>query len=292
MGRDGQIFHVAGANFGRAGTTARCVGCHAGHTQIEVPEDPAWTNLAPSAEVDVSSRRTHGRLNQRDFGALNLVDRRTGSQDVEWSAESDSGDATIRLRWSMALRAREIVLYGTSHGNGAIGVREQVVRGVSVGTSRQGVEQQRVIADEEMAPRGTRIELDPDLDLDTITIEIPFSGVSGLYEGREGTALAEIEVIARATGEPARAFARGDANCDQAVNLSDPVAILNVLFGGGEPFCCEAAGDADDSEKVDLTDAVALLNFLFQDAPGLPDLIGICGPAPVSALGCDRGGCP
>ena len=32
-------FHVGGMNFGQADTTARCVGCHTGHSMIEVPED-------------------------------------------------------------------------------------------------------------------------------------------------------------------------------------------------------------------------------------------------------------
>ena len=50
--------HVAGMNFGRTGDVATCVGCHAGHSMIPVPANPAdaqWTNLAPGATVTYSS---------------------------------------------------------------------------------------------------------------------------------------------------------------------------------------------------------------------------------------------
>jgi hypothetical protein len=53
--------HVAGMNFGRPGDVVMCVGCHAGHTMIPVPANPAdaqWTNLAPGATVTYSSLHT------------------------------------------------------------------------------------------------------------------------------------------------------------------------------------------------------------------------------------------
>ena len=55
VGRDGQVFHVGGHNFGVAETEGRCVGCHAGHTLVEVPADPSWLNVAPSALIEASS---------------------------------------------------------------------------------------------------------------------------------------------------------------------------------------------------------------------------------------------
>jgi len=59
IGNDGAA-HVAGYNFGAPGTVVRCVGCHAGHSLIPVPANDAdaqWTNLAPGAQVIVSSTR-------------------------------------------------------------------------------------------------------------------------------------------------------------------------------------------------------------------------------------------
>lgn len=58
-------------------------------------------------------------------------------------------------------------------------------------------------------------------------------------------------------------FIRGDANEDNEVNISDPIAVLGHLFLG-EPITCLDAGDFDDSGVVNLTDAVAILDFLFK----------------------------
>jgi hypothetical protein len=69
LGRDGQIFHVGGFNFGRAGETNRCVGCHAGHSQLAVPEDPSWTNVAPSAIVTVKLLSTFEPRSSGGLGA-------------------------------------------------------------------------------------------------------------------------------------------------------------------------------------------------------------------------------
>ncbi|MCA9885817.1 MAG: hypothetical protein KC708_22720, partial [Anaerolineae bacterium] len=52
------VAQVLGHNFGRPGDVARCVGCHAGHTLIEVPADPEaakWGNVATGASVSASS---------------------------------------------------------------------------------------------------------------------------------------------------------------------------------------------------------------------------------------------
>ena len=290
LGRDGQIFHVAGSNFARAGETTRCVGCHTGHSQISVPEDPRWTNLAPSAVVKANSRRVFGRLNLRDFRELNLVDRRTGTPQTEWSGEEGAEMPGFDLRWNTTLSGRELVLYGTSGGDGPIGVREQVIGALKVTTSLRGEERESFDVVEEILPGGTRVDLDPALEFDRLSIRIPAENVTGLYEGRGGVALAEVEVISRALGESTLLFTRGDANCDLRVNISDPIAIVQVLFQGGGPFCCEAAADADDTEKTDLADAIYLLNFLFRGGPGLPEPSG-CAPVSVETLLCDEGAC-
>ncbi len=65
--------HVAGLNFGRPGEVQNCVGCHAGHSMIPVPDNPEdakWTNLAPGASVSVSSSSNGSSENN------GLIDRR------------------------------------------------------------------------------------------------------------------------------------------------------------------------------------------------------------------------
>jgi hypothetical protein len=58
------------------------------------------------------------------------------------------------------------------------------------------------------------------------------------------------------------AFRRADANADGAMNISDPVAILNYIFGTKVLPCLDAA-DVDGSGILEITDAVSLLGFLF-----------------------------
>ena len=59
-------------------------------------------------------------------------------------------------------------------------------------------------------------------------------------------------------------FARGDANADGHVDISDPVTLLFHLFRGASVLDCEDHGDADDNGRLELTDAVFLLDFLFR----------------------------
>ena len=61
-----------------------------------------------------------------------------------------------------------------------------------------------------------------------------------------------------------RPFIRGDANDDGALDVSDPIFVLGVLFGEHYGiFQCAHAGDADDNNLHEITDAVFLLLFLF-----------------------------
>ncbi len=65
-------------------------------------------------------------------------------------------------------------------------------------------------------------------------------------------------------------FARGDANVDYQINISDPVRILNMLFLGGESMLCQDAADANDDGEMDLSDAVSILLYLFVGTSSVP----------------------
>jgi hypothetical protein len=56
---------------------------------------------------------------------------------------------------------------------------------------------------------------------------------------------------------------RGDSDANGAVNITDAVRILNVLFLGIGVITCDDAADADDNGAVNITDAVRILNVLF-----------------------------
>ncbi len=88
-------------------------------------------------------------------------------------------------------------------------------------------------------------------------------------------------------GPPPLPFVRGDANFDDRVNISDPVAVLRFLFSEGEIACADAA-DADDSGTVDVSDAIRTLDFLFRKGTRLPQPFPEPGDDPTAdPLGCD-----
>jgi hypothetical protein len=75
-------------------------------------------------------------------------------------------------------------------------------------------------------------------------------------------------------------FRRGDADVNGAVNITDAVRILNVLFLGIGVITCDDAADADDNGSVNITDAVRILNVLFLG-------IGVIGPPGAETCGPD-----
>ncbi|MBN1441988.1 MAG: dockerin type I repeat-containing protein, partial [Planctomycetes bacterium] len=82
-------------------------------------------------------------------------------------------------------------------------------------------------------------------------------------------------------------FARGDANADAALDVSDAVTILGYLFLGTAMNDCEDAADVNDDGGLDISDAVRLLGYLFLGLPRPPDPFGACGSDPTEDdLGC------
>lgn len=91
------------------------------------------------------------------------------------------------------------------------------------------------------------------------------------------------------------AFHRGDANSDDALDLSDAVFLLGWLFLGRPAPDCLDTGDVDDNRDIDITDPILILQHLFLQGaapapPGPPG--GACGfdggQETPSDLGCNR----
>jgi hypothetical protein len=83
-------------------------------------------------------------------------------------------------------------------------------------------------------------------------------------------------------------FRRGDADVNGAVNITDAVRILNVLFLGIGTITCDDAADSDDNGAVNITDAVRILNVLFLGIGTIgPPGADACGPDPTDdAISC------
>jgi hypothetical protein len=282
VGRDGQVFHVGGLNFGRAGQTARCVGCHVGHSTMEVPADTRWTNLAPSAEIETSEIV---RFEEGAFRPENLVDRSTAPRAGDWQAASGI-PARIDMAWGTTLRARELVLHAPR------GEDNQVIGGFFVEFLSRGVQVRTLQVREPVRPEGTRVALDESVGFQRLRIMISAADVTGTYLGQPGAALAEIEVIGRATGLTLSGFfTRADVNASRRINITDAMAVLQALFEGETTLDCEAAADIDGNDAVELTDAVFLLNFLYLEGPEPPAPFPNCGAGHSDRLPCARQSC-
>jgi hypothetical protein len=75
-------------------------------------------------------------------------------------------------------------------------------------------------------------------------------------------------------------FRRGLIDSNEAVDLTDPVYLLNYLFASGPPPSCPKAADVNDTGNLDLTDAVYLLGHLFLGGPPPAEPFQDCGPDP------------
>jgi hypothetical protein len=186
--------HVQGFNFTRPGAGTKCVGCHMGHSAIEVPASGAmaeYVNLSPSATVTASSERSGST------GAAAIADRRTRgtTEQVSWLS-GQRKHQWIRLAWPYAVEGRAVVLYavrGGSRTKGLVPVR----RGELV-LSKGGREVRRIAIDRALSPDGTSVKLENDL-FDALEFRITEGGKK--LHGRPADGLAEIETIARLAWE-------------------------------------------------------------------------------------------
>ena len=87
---------------------------------------------------------------------------------------------------------------------------------------------------------------------------------------------------------PPPEFLRGDANGDGRFNISDPVRIVQYLFGGAS-IDCEDACDINDDEAIEITDAIFGLDFLYRGGPQPDGPYPSPGPDPAGdTLGCEN----
>lgn len=182
--------HVTGLNYGRPGDTQRCVGCHTGHTLINVPandEEAKWSNLAPGAALNVSSI---------DSGLSNpngLIDRRvhmavSNPNQKYWFSRSGQSATTqwVQLTFPVPVTIRTVRLYNVPAVDRNIPVMDTAVRLFSDAAGTQEVANK---PSGPLSENGTNVNFDNVL---TRVVRVEFRAVNA------GTAgLAEVEVIAR-----------------------------------------------------------------------------------------------
>ncbi len=195
--RDGNVLrsamgpaHVPGLNFARLGSGTRCIGCHAGHSALEVPlnySSATWVNASPSARVTASSRAA-GTAGPR--AAVDRLTRGVAGRTA-WIAASNR-DEWLRLEWETPIEVRSVVLYALRL-NRAQGTDVRIDR-TEIRLLRDGRPVASVVHDGRLAASGTRVEFEPRV-IDAL--EVRPLRVSGEVLGHRAAALAEIETDAR-----------------------------------------------------------------------------------------------
>ncbi len=92
----------------------------------------------------------------------------------------------------------------------------------------------------------------------------------------QGSESTDSTTVTIAPMPPSSEFIRGDCTADGSVNISDPIALLDRLFGSAPSLGCEDACDGNDDEALDLADVVLMLEAVF----------GLGGPLPEPTIGC------
>jgi hypothetical protein len=186
--------HVAGLNFGRPGVVAKCVGCHAGHTMIPVPSNPAdaqWTNLAPGATVTYSSLHTslpngNGAVDRK----VKLSVAYNNHQRYWLSREGQNPNTQwLQLTFPVPVTVRTVRLYNIPATESSVKVLNTTVRLYS---DAAGTNQIASATSGALSENGTNVEFD---DVRARSIRISFTSVNGSTAG-----LGEVEVIARGEG--------------------------------------------------------------------------------------------
>jgi hypothetical protein len=179
-------------NFAPAGSVARCVGCHAGHTMIPVPaslDAAKWTNLAPGARIDVSSTRDPASNG-------GLIDRRVlkGDSRSAWTAAiGQPAGQWVTLTFPVPIRIRKVRLYNPRAGGDAhssLAVQDVIVRLFSdeAATAQVGVKRAGALA-----VSGTDVDFTPTV---ARVVRVDIGTVTGTFDGARTASLAEVEVIA------------------------------------------------------------------------------------------------
>lgn len=188
--------HVAGLNFGRSGEIQQCVGCHAGHSMIPVPDNPEdakWTNLAPGAVTTVSS--LHPDLSDTD-GLTDRVARTGIGIERHWlsNPNQNPNGQWVQLTFPVPVTVRTVRLYNRPEGS--IQVHNATVRLFSDAAVTNEVASKTSAS---LSKLGTEVGFN---DVRVRVVRIEINNITGTYQDQPVAGLSEVEVIARGEAGP------------------------------------------------------------------------------------------
>lgn len=192
----GGAAHVAGLNFGRPGAVQTCVGCHTGHSMIPVPDDPAealWSNLAPGAEVTVSS--VHSNVGNNNMGLIDLRVQNGAQWDYWRSARGqDPNRQWVQLTFPVPVVVRTVRLYNPRPGEKATSDLQVQNATVKLYSDADGTVEVARATSGPLSVAGTDVAF---AEVKAQVVRIETDIVTGTFFGDAVSSLAEIEVIAR-----------------------------------------------------------------------------------------------
>jgi hypothetical protein len=195
IGSKGQVSHVIGMNYGPPGTGTKCVGCHSGHTRIEVPStisESAFFNISTSAAVTQSSFKFINDSLQ--YPGQRVVDRKANNDSltVNWVANG-SNNEFVKLKWEIPIEVRRMTLYNIKP-NPSENTNIQVTD-CEIVLYYLNIEVARINSTGVISPSGTTVNFPsiPKIDEARVTVK----SFTGLINNQSAAGLAEIETNAR-----------------------------------------------------------------------------------------------
>ncbi len=189
----GNIAHVSGMNFGVNGTGTKCVGCHAGHSLIDVPPNVTlgqYANLSTSAAVTASSILN----NDSSYKGQNFVDRKARNNDlkVNWISNGSTGQFA-ELKWEIPIEAKQIKLYNVFPNS--LNNTDIQVTDCEVFMYADNLEVGHIASTGPLSTDGTEINISPMVTMTKMKVIV--KSFTGKINNLSVAGLAEIETFAR-----------------------------------------------------------------------------------------------
>lgn len=197
---------VAGMNFGRPGAEARCVGCHTGHTLIEIPSDEddiAFSNLAPGASVTLSSVADAMMQEAMELSIVNRKVVKDPDAYYQWRSdpEAEQDGQWVQLTFPVPIDVREIVLWNqlqAPDAGNATDIRINEATVVLFADAAAEEELGRVSSSDVAVSGPSRVDVSSvEQPAGVRVVSVLLDDVEGRMYGRPSSSIGEVEVIAR-----------------------------------------------------------------------------------------------
>lgn len=182
---------VEGMNYSKPGAVATCVGCHAGHTMIDIPtiaDDIKFSNVAPGANIKVSTTR------DAQWNGY-VIDRKVYKTDfykVWMSSPGVTNNQWVQLNFLTPIKIRRVKLYNPRSGPSS-NYQITTTKVVLYADTNATIAVDSVIYNQNLLETGSNIFFN---DKVAQSVKVYIMNQTGVFDGMNVAALSEIEVFA------------------------------------------------------------------------------------------------